>query len=109
MLIVPVFSYLVGDYLAGQYFGIQFFPQEWYGTITVPPVLANFQGLSYIAGLLAMKQHLTATLVLALVTLLIVGGIVSIVYGYMYSMLSPSKYGPMDVPPPRVKTKKYKR
>lgn len=109
MLIVPVFSYMVGDYLAGQYFGSQFLPPEWYGTITIPPVLANFQGLNYIAGLLAARQHFTATIVFALITMLIVGGIVSIVYGYMYSMLTPSRYGPTDVPAPRVKTKKYKR
>jgi len=109
MLIVPVFSYGVGDYLAGKGFGLPILPSEWYGTISVPPALANFQGLNTVAYLLAGIPHLQANLVLGLIVLVVVGGIVSIVFGYMYSILAPSKYGPTDVPAPRIKTKKYKR
>jgi hypothetical protein len=109
MLIVPVFSYGVGDYLAGQRFGIQVLPPDWYGYMPIPPALANFAGLNYIANFLAQRPHLIATLVIALVVMVVVGGILSVIYGYMYSMLTPSKYGPTDVPPPRIKTKKYRR
>jgi hypothetical protein len=62
-----------------------------------------------VARWLGSIPNLPATLVIALVSIVVIGGIVSIVYGYMYSLLAPSKYGAMDVPPPRVKTKKYKR
>jgi hypothetical protein len=111
MLIVPIFSYGVGDYLAEMGFGARagILPPEWYGRISVPPALANFQGLNVVANFLATRPHLTATLVFALVVLLVVGGILSIVFGYLYSILAPSKYGPTDVPAPRIKTKKYKR
>jgi len=109
MLIVPVFSYGVGYYLADQHIGIGLLPTEWYGFITVPPALANFRGLSFIANFLATQPHFMATLAFTVVTIVVVGGIVSIIFGYMYSIFAPSKYGPMDVPPPRVSTKKYKR
>jgi len=109
MLIVPVFSYGVGYYLADQHLGVGLLPPEWYGFITVPPALANFSGLNFIARFLATQPHFTATIVLGLVVLIVVGGIVSIIFGYMYSIFAPSKYGPMDVPAPRVRTKKYKR
>ncbi|MBK9926422.1 MAG: hypothetical protein IPP66_14195 [Anaerolineales bacterium] len=109
MLVVPVFSYGVGDYLAGQNLGNGILPPEWYGYMSVPPALANFTGLNYIANFFATRPHLIATLVLALVALVVVGGIVSIIYGYMYSIMGPSRYGPMDVPAPRIKTKKYRR
>lgn len=109
MLAVPFFSYVAGDFLAGQGFGYQVIPAEWYGFISVPPALANFSGLNTLFGLLAQIQHLPATLALAVVVMIIVGGLISVIFGWMYSIFSPSKYGPYDVPPPRVKTKKYKR
>ncbi len=109
MLIVPFFSYVAGDLLASQGFGYQIIPAEWYGYITVPPALANFAGLNIVFGLLAKIEHLPATLAIAVVVLILVGGIISVIFGWMYSLFAPSQYGPMDVPPPRVKTKKYKR
>jgi len=109
MLVVPFFSYVAGDLLASQGFGYQIIPAEWYGYITVPPALANFAGLNIVFGLLAKIEHFPATLAIAVVVLILVGGIISVIFGWMYSLFAPSQYGPMDVPPPRVKTKKYKR
>jgi hypothetical protein len=109
MVIVPVFSYAVGDYLAKQGFGRQILPSSWYVNMTFPPEMTRLSGLGVVAGWLAGIPNLPATLAIAVLITVVVGGILSIVYGYMYSVLSPSKYGPMDVPPPRVKTKKYKR
>lgn len=109
MLIVPVFSYAAGSVLAAQGFGSQIIPPEWYGRITVPPALANFSGLNTVFGLLAGIDHLAATLAIGVVVLILVGGLISVIFGWMYSLLAPSQYGPYDVPPPRVKTKKYKR
>lgn len=109
MMIVPVFSYLVGFELAKKGFGYQVIPREWYGYISVPPVLANFEGLNNIAGWLAKVPHLPATLAIAAVVMIVVGGILSVIYGWMYSLFAPSQYGPMDVPPLRIKTRKYKR
>ena len=43
------------------------------------------------------------------VFIVILGGIFSLVYAVMYRAVAPSRYGPMDAPPPKVKIKKYKR
>ena len=109
MMIVPVFSYAAGDLLAGQGFGRQIIPAEWYGYISIPPALANFAGLNVIARFLAGISHLPATLVITVFVMIIVGGILSVIFGWTYSLFAPSRYGPTDVPPPRIKTKKYKR
>lgn len=109
MILVPAFSYLTGDYLAKQGIGWQILPGSWYVAMNFPPVFYKVTGLNAIAGLLGSIPNLPATLALGSVVLIIVGGILSIVYGYMYTMLRPSKYGPGDIPAPRVKTKKYKR
>ena len=109
MLIVPVFSYLAGYELAKQRFGIQVLPAAWYGYMTFPPAISNFRGLSFIAAKLSSIEFLPATWALAVIVAVVVGGILSIIFGYMYSVFAPSKHGPFDVPAPRVKTKKYKR
>jgi hypothetical protein len=62
-----------------------------------------------LVALLRGENNLVANLVFMVVISVVLYGIMSIVYGYVYSVAAPSKYGPMDVPPPRVKTKKYRR
>jgi len=109
MLIVPFFSYVAGDLLAGKGFGYQIIPASWYDTMQFPPIIGALPGLNWFAVRLASVPHLPATLALGFVALILVGGIISVIFGWMYSIFTPSKYGPYDVPPPRVKTKKYKR
>lgn len=109
MLIVPVFAYGVGDLLAGQGFGYPVIPREWYGAIQFPSIVYTSPTLSWAATRIASIPHLPATLAIAVVVMIVVGGILSVIFGWMYSLFAPSNYGPLDVPPPRVKTKKYKR
>jgi len=109
MVIVPVFSYALGDFLAKQGFGSQVLPASWYGYWEISSGLTQLTGIGSVARWLGSVPNLQATLAIAVVSVIVVGGIISIVYGYMYSLLAPSKYGVMDIPPPRIKTKKYKR
>lgn len=109
MLIVPVFAYGVGDLLAGQGFGYPVIPQDWYGTVQFPPIFYASTTLAWVATRVSQIPHLLATLAIAVIVMILVGGILSVIFGWMYSLFAPSQYGPMDVPPPRVKTKKYKR
>jgi len=109
LVLVPIFSYGVGDVLAKQGVGWQVLPGSWYVRMNFPEWFYSLGGLNSIAAWLGGIDNLPATLAIGTIVAIVVGGILSIVYGYMYSMLSPSKYGTMDVPPPRVKTKKYKR
>lgn len=50
-----------------------------------------------------------ATLIVTFVYILILGGIFSFVYALMYRSVAPSRFGPMDAPPPKVKVRKYRR
>ena len=109
MLVVPFFSFIAGDLLAARGFGYQVIPAAWYDTMQIPPIINALPGLNWFAVRLANVPHLQATLALGVVVLIIVGGIMSVLFGWMYSIFTPSKLGPYDVPPPRVKTKKYKR
>lgn len=109
MVIVPVFSYALGDVLAKRGFGSQVLPIEWYGYMDISSGLTQLTGIGFIARWLGSIPNLQATLAIGVVSMIVVGGIISIIFGYIYNLLAPSKYGLTDVPPPRVKTKKYKR
>ena len=110
MVIVPVFSYLgAADLVKTQSFGWQFLPAEWYNQITIPANLTGNVIFGLVSGWFVENEIYPAALVIAAVFTFVAGGLISIVFGYMYTLMAPSKYGPTDVPPPRVKTKKYKR
>jgi hypothetical protein len=45
----------------------------------------------------------------SLVIMLVLGGIISVLYSYVYQMTGPSRYGPTDVPPVKIKGMKKSR
>lgn len=112
MAIIPVLSYGIADYC------IKYVPQvaglfqtnpALMDHITINPLLLQLKGLQPLWSLLQRQDHLGANLILTVALIMVIGGLMAIVYGYIYSLFGPSRYGPTDVPPPRVKTKKYTR
>ena len=109
MVLVPLFAFALGDLLAEQRIGYGLLPPEWYGIMMFPPQMYKLTGLSSLAVLLATKNHLQATLFFTVIGIVVIGSVISVVFGYLYAIMAPSRWGPTDVPPVRIKTKKYKR
>lgn len=84
-------------------------PQEWYGRPSMPNPAASIPYISEFFDLMLDQDNLIANLVFALIITVLLYGVITIAYGYVYSVAAPSQLGPTDVPPPRVKTKKYRR
>lgn len=84
-------------------------PPQWLGPPNLNAVPQNLPFMAELVATLRAQNNLIANLVFTVGISVVLYGIMSIVYGYAYSVAAPSKYGPMDVPPPRVKTKKYRR
>jgi hypothetical protein len=110
LAIVPLLSYglavLIVDY------GIRKgwpFPPDWLGRPTIPPLLLKLSGLRTIFDFIVRQNNLMANLVIALAIAVVIFGVISIIYGFMFRLMGPPEYGPMDVPPVRVKVKRYKR
>lgn len=110
MILVPILSYgiavLVVNY--GQRSGWPI-PQGWFGHPTIHPLLLRLQGLRLIWDFLIQQNNLIANVIFTIAIMVVIGGIMSIIYGYMYTLFGPSQYGPTDVPPIRIKVKRYKR
>jgi hypothetical protein len=110
MLIVPLIS------IAAGYETIQFglrngwvIPQQLLGTPRLPEIFYISSGLWIIFGPLTNIPHLYGYVVAALVYMTVIGGIVSVIYAIAYRFVGPPRYGPLDIPPPKIKVKKYTR
>jgi len=111
MVLVPILSFGIAAFLTSASGPARAWrlPPSWFGPPNIPSWLNSLQGLRPITGFLAQQQNLTGNLIIGGLIAIVLFGLMSIIYGFMYNIMAPSKYGPTDVPPPRVKTKKYTR
>jgi hypothetical protein len=110
IVVVPIIAYGAAVMLVN--FGISQgwpIPPNWLGTPTFHPLLWRLSGVAVVLDFLARQTHLTANLIFAIAITVVIGGIMSVIYGYVYTLFGPSRYGPTDAPPPRIKVKRYKR
>jgi hypothetical protein len=109
IVLVPIISFAAAD-LSLPFFRAQgMVPRELLTTPQPPEWLGILPVLESAYWFVFGKQGILAILVLTIIYTIFLGGILSVLYAFMYQMTTPSRYGPMDAPPPRVKVKKYKR
>jgi len=88
-------------------------PPTWLGAPTFHPLLWRLSltstPIATVLNFLQAQNNLVANLVFAIAITVVVGGLMSIIYGYIYTIFGPPRYGPTDAPPSRVKAKKYSR
>ena len=110
LAIVPFLSYGLAILTVNQWLlrGLPL-PPAWTGYLQIPPLLYRLEGLRVIMDFLGSQYNLVANLVFAAARAIIIGGTMSILFGYIFKMFGPPQYGPLDAPPPRIKVKRYKR
>ncbi len=111
IIVVPILAYfasvLLVNYGATHGWPI---PPDWYGKIAIHPLLREVQGLKPILAFLEAQPNLEANLVFTAIIVVVVGGIMSMIYGFIYSAFGPPRYGPTDAPPIKGrKVKAYRR
>ena len=110
MIVVPILAYgialLLVDYGIRQGWPI---PANWLQPITIHPLLFRLRGLTPVWNFLLVQDNLIAVVVFTIAIIVVIGGLMSIIFGYLYSLFGPPRYGPQDAPPIRVKVKRYKR
>jgi hypothetical protein len=110
MVVVPILAYGLAvwlvDYGVGRGWPI---PPDWLGRISIHPWLLRIQGLIPVWNFLLVQDRLLAHVIFTIALIVVIGGIMSMIYGYIYSIFGPPRYGPQDAPPIRVKVKRYKR
>jgi hypothetical protein len=110
IVLVPILAYgsadLLVEYGVGQGWPI---PREWLGRVTIHPLLLGMKNLEPFWNFLLAQNNLLANLAFAVAIMVLLGAVMSVIYGYVYSIFGPPRYGPQDAPPMRVKVKRYKR
>lgn len=109
IFLVPVISYAAADLSMPFFLKQHLVPQELLVTPHAPDWLQVMPVLDQMFNSLLGHAGILATLSLTLIYMLFIAGILTVLYAFMYQMSTPSRYGPMDAPPPRTKVKKYKR
>ena len=110
IVIVPILAYGIALLLID--YGIRNgwpIPPNWLRPITIPTLLLNLRGLAPVWNFLLNQDNLIAVIVFTIAITVVIGGVMSVLYGYIYSIFGPPRYGPQDAPPIRVKVKRYKR
>ena len=110
IVVVPILAYgaavLLVDYGVSHGWPI---PPNWLGRITIHPLLLQLRGLEPVWNFLLRQNDLVANVIFAIAITIVIGGLMSVIYGYLYSIFGPPRYGPQDAPPIRIKVKRYKR
>ena len=109
IIIVPILSFAAANVTMPFLLNRGLVPKQLLFTPQMPDWLWYAPVLAQIFRYLFGRFAIFATLILTVVFIIILGGIFSVIYAFMYRMVAPSRYGPMDAPPPKVKIKKYKR
>ncbi len=110
MVLIPVISFAAGkatiDYGLKQHWPI---PYQLLGYVKLPDFIYKVPSLTSIFGPIATWENFYANLSAAIIYMLILGGILSVVTAFVYQVMGPPRWGPQDVPPPKIKAKQYKR
>jgi len=110
MLIIPAIS-IAAAYETINY-GLQShwaIPYQLLGTPQLPKLFYKSSGLMIILAPVVNTPNFYAYAALSLLYMVLIGGVISVIYAMVYNMVGPSRYGPTDAPPPKIKTKKYTR
>lgn len=110
IVIVPLLSFagaaLLVNYGLSQGWPI---PPEWLGYIKFPDWVWKIQFLASIAGPIANYNNPKAVLVFCVIILVLLTGVYSTVYAFIYRGLGPPRYTAVDAPPSKHRPKSYKR
>ncbi|MFZ5911106.1 MAG: hypothetical protein ACOYYU_13925 [Chloroflexota bacterium] len=110
IVIVPLLSYGLALVTRPFFSQMGLVPYEFTTVPQAPDWLWKFiPRLASLVEQVISHPNIKAHLALALVYTIFLGGFLAFVYAILYQAFGPSRYGPMDAPPPKIKVKKYTR
>lgn len=85
------------------------FPYQLLGHPRFPDIFYSTDGLARIFNAIGSVNNLYAYVALTLFFTIVLSGIVSVLYAIVYRMAAPSRYGPTDAPPVKMRITKKQR
>jgi hypothetical protein len=109
MVVIPLISFTLAELTVQNDLASQYIPYQFLGYPNLPPVLWVGGYANSILYFLQNQNNLYAALIFTVIYIIALGGLISAVSAYFYQASRSSRYGPLDVPPPGGKVKRYKR
>ncbi len=109
MVVIPIVSYLIARWAIG--FAVDkgyAIPYQLMGNVVLPPEVYQ-AGLGSVADFITRQDNLYAVLLLTVMLIVAMGGLLSVVYAFIYQVAGPPRYGPLDVEAPKGRVRRYKR
>jgi len=110
IILIPILSIALGVVTIN--YGIEKemrIPFQLLGKPTMPDVVYKVTILRQLTYPIRQIDNFYGIAAVAIVYMIVIGGLISVLYAFVYSMIGPSRYGPFDAPPPKIKTKRYTR
>ncbi len=110
LVITPVIAWILSIILVdlAPSYGI-FLPSELLGYPVMPSFLFQVPGLIGILSWIQRQNNLYAILLGTFLLTVLLMGLLAVAYAFLYRLIGPPRYGPLDAPPPNVRVKRYKR
>ncbi|MCZ2127177.1 MAG: hypothetical protein LC099_05305 [Anaerolineales bacterium] len=110
MIIIPVMSVAIGYELVNFLLANKYYvPRDLLGTPQFPDIFYKSSGMMIILKPIIAIKHFYAYALFSIILMVVLGSVISLIYSYIYRVVGPARYGPLDAPPPKVKVKQYKR
>ncbi|NWF64203.1 MAG: hypothetical protein HXY38_07850 [Chloroflexi bacterium] len=84
-------------------------PYQLLGTPRFPDVFYKSSGMMLLLSPIIAIRHFYAYAAVSFIYMILLSGVLSMLYAIVYGMIGPSRYSPLDAPPPKIKAKPYKR
>ena len=110
ILIIPILSIALA--IATFNYGLDqkwLIPHQLLGTPRLPDIFYSLAILRQLSFPVRSTENFYGYALVSILYLITLGGFISVAYAFIYRLMGPPRYGPFDAPPPKIKTKPYKR
>jgi hypothetical protein len=84
-------------------------PYQLQGNPRMPEIVYKLSGLYTLLKPITKLDNFYADALVSIIYMIVISSIISVIYAVVYSMVGPSRYGPTDAPPPKIKITKKSR
>jgi hypothetical protein len=111
MVVIPAISIIAAHesvkYALDQKWRI--IPYQLLGNPRMPDIAHKLSGLYTLFKPITKIENFYADALVSLIYMVIISGLISVIYAVIYNIVGPSRYGPTDAPPPKIKITKKSR
>jgi hypothetical protein len=110
MIIMPIISFILAGLTVSMALTLGWpLPYQLLGMPVMPTPLWSYPSLVPLLGFIQSQTNLYAILLVTVLYIVLLTSVLSLGYAILYRLVGPSRYGPLDAPPPRVKARSYRR